>query len=221
MSFPISYDLPVLRVEKFLVSDCVIDKKLTVCHGVKYHFLASLFDVSTIPQLPFTSVIVGVLYGEHEPKVWRSNTVSRDFVIELESVSDAGTKSMQDEARSCWAQFKHDIKKKIQWMNLIGIHKDIQDRMLSPLTVRRVEIRTLQDDMLARMFACGTAEIARIAETLHHIEQETAKEPGLISSKEFFWSSRDEEVPSWAAKRYADAMNNNYQTISTTFADKD
>ena len=207
---------------KWLVSEVPLDGKLTTCHGVSYRFAASTWDVTTLPATSFTTVRVLAQLADVPPKVWRTNADRPDMILELEMVSDAKLNSMMQEAYNCWKAFAKGITERTRWMHLIGGHADIQKRMCSPLCVYRVEVRTLQDDYLARMYASGSAEIALQAELLHQVEQDIAPrnwDPIPVAFKHFLWPGKSDEIPSWAAGRYAKALAGGFHTVQTSFAD--
>ena len=79
--------------------------------------------------------------------------------------------------------------------------------------LRHVEIRTLHGDMLARMFAMGSAEIARCAHLLHMVgERQQNREPEYGTTlKQFLWP-RQEEVPDSDRARYDQALAGDYET---------
>ncbi|MCK9587737.1 MAG: hypothetical protein M0Q93_00055 [Terrimicrobiaceae bacterium] len=216
------FDIPAYSnpysVTGWQVTGVPLDGELVEAEGFCYRFPASLWDVTTLPHMPFTTIRTCANLGNIPPAVWRSNAVRRGAVIALETVSDARLKSMSSEAHACWSQFSEDIKKRISWMHLIGAHRDIQDRMASPLASYLVEVRTLQDDFLPRMFAQGSADIALQAEKLKAILDlplNTRPKPECCSFQEFLWPGRN-ELPSWAADRYAEALNGNFKTMHYT-----
>jgi len=206
---------------RWLVSDVPLpdnngDAGLQTCEGFSYRLPASLWDITTIPIPTFTTVRICSQLANVPPRVWRSNTVRRGAVVELETFSDAKLRSMAEEAYRCWQQLAEDIKKRISWMHLLGGHEDIQNRMASPLVVYQIEIRTLHDDFLARLFAQGSADIAYQAEALHRVitaPRNTEPEPEVCEFTKFLWPCR-QELPSWAAERYARALSNDYNNFT-------
>jgi hypothetical protein len=204
---------------KVLVRDVPVDGKLTSAEGHIFSFPLSLWDAQTIPLLPWTIVQVSYSYGDCQPIIWRMGTEDRDVVLELEGYSDAGTASMQNEARNCWSQLVVGVKKRIEWLNLIGVHKDSQARASSGIDCYRIMVRTLQDDFLARAFAQGSADVAFQIERLVKevgLSKNISEHNSNVSADEFFWG--DPLIPAWAAGRYAEALNNNFKTVQATFS---
>jgi len=162
--------------------------------------------------------------AEASPAYWRANATNPELVIELEQVSDAKLNSMADEADSCWRQFSHDVHKRVRWMNLLGVHSDIQARMLSPLALRITEINTLQDDMLAILYSASTTDMSKIAvrlRDLEHTKEVQDQEPIVVSFQEFLWPAKTKSIPAWAAGRYAQALANQFASPASSFAPSD
>jgi hypothetical protein len=98
--------------------------------------------------------------------------------------------------------------------------------MASPYEMRMVEVRTLQDDYLARMAASGNAEIARMAHTLHEYETMVRKNDVMadpcVEFSSFLWNPEWSRIPEWARKKYLQARDEKgFTYLDSTFAPKD
>lgn len=190
--------------------------------GVIYMFLANVTDVATIPVLSHTNILIGGHATTSEPWVWRAAAANPSVCVGVEEVSDANCSSLVDESRKSWQSMADEIRRRTRWMSLIGLHRDIIDRISEPLSLRHIEIRTLHDDMLARMFAMGSAEIARCASVLHMVEErQQNREPEYGSTLERFLWPRQDEIPDWARARYDQALAGGYQVLQSRFAPQD
>jgi hypothetical protein len=189
--------------------------------GIIYSFAANLTDIATIPKLGWTNIIVGRPVTVSEPWIWRIDAARQDICMEVEDESDAGLDTMKTEARKAWCAMSDEIVKRARWLSLVGLHRDIVDRAQEPLKLRQVEIRTFHDDMLARMFAVGSAEIARIAGILHDYEERTDREPiGSTTVEKFLWGQTD-GIPDWAQARYDQALAGGFRVLQSRFAPQD
>ena len=187
--------------------------------GVIYQFLANVTDVATIPKLTHTTITVGDKATVSEPWLWPAAAADRAIRVGVEETSDAGCASLNEEARKAWQSMADELRRRGNWVSLIGVHGDVIDRILEPLHLRHVEIRTLHDDLLARMFAMGSAEIARCASVLHLVEErQLDREPEWRSTFERFLWPRQDDIPEWAAARYDEALAGGYQVVQSRFA---
>lgn len=216
MSFPQAEPpgFPTLSVEHRLVSG--VPGFDTPVAGSIYRFLANVTDASTIPVLPWSVIHVGAYHSvARGPRIWRMNAERKDLVVELESVSDAGTKTLLEEARDVWQQMVLSIAGKAKWLHTIGAHTEILNRATEVNRLRQVEVRTLQDDMVAQMYARGSSDITQIAAQLHEIEDAsdwvsvTAETP----VEQFLWEAESMSIPKWAQVRYDRALIGNYNVI--------
>ena len=190
--------------------------------GVIYRFLANITDVTTIPTMTNTSVLIGPWATTSEPWVWRADAANPDICVGVEEVSDSGGSSLNEEARKSWQSMSEEIGRRARWMSLIGLHRQIIERVSEPMHLRHIEVRTLHDDMLARMFATGSAEIARCASVLHMVEErQQSREPEYGSTLEKFLWPRQDEIPDWARTRYDQALAGGYQVLQSRFAPQD
>lgn len=187
--------------------------------GVIYSFLANLTDVATIPHLDWTGIRVREPATVSEPWIWRSDAADPSICVSVEEESDSLGSSLVSEAKKAWQSMSEEINRRCRWMSLIGLHRQIIARVREPLNLRHVEIRTVHDDMLARMFATGSAEIARVAGILHRIEEnQRDREPEYRTTlKKFLWGQTD-EVPMWAQTRYDAALAGGYHVLQSRFA---
>jgi hypothetical protein len=207
-----------MNVRKVTITDYECDGQSRPVSGMIYSFLANLTDVATIPRLTWTNIITGDPVTSSEPWIWRVDAARHDICMEVEDESDAGLATLKCEAKKAWAALCSDITKRSRWLNLIGIHKDILARTCEPMQLRQIEIRTIHDDMLARMFATGSAEIARIAGMLHDYEERTDREPmGRTTMHNFLWGKTD-EIPDWAQHRYDQALAGGFRVLQSRFA---
>ena len=77
----------------------------------------------------------------------------------------------------------------------------------------------MHDDMLARMFAMGSAEISRCASILHAVEEsQLNREPEFRSKLAKFLWPRADEIPDWAQRRYDEALAGGYEVLQSRFA---
>jgi hypothetical protein len=187
--------------------------------GVIYKFIANLTDIATIPRLDWTNIVVGEKSTVAEPWIWRSDAVDPSICVSVEEESDAACSSLVQEAKKAWQAMAVELTRRARWMSLIGLHRQIIARLQEPLHLRHVEIRTIHDDMLARMFATGSAEIARIASILHGLdERERDREPEYRTTlKKFLWGMSD-QIPEWAQSRYDSALAGGYRVLQSRFA---
>jgi hypothetical protein len=206
------------HVHRVLVTDCEFKKNRQPI-GVIYRFLANLTDVATIPRLDVTNVIIGGPTTRSEPWIWRAAAENPAVCVSVEETSDAGATSLEAEARKAWQSMAEEFQRRGHWMSLIGLHEDIVMRAAEPFHLRAIEIRTMHDDMLARMFATGSAEIARVASMLHSIEEKQQdREPEFKTTlQRFMWPVVD-ELPDWAQKRYDEALAGGYTVLQSRFA---
>jgi hypothetical protein len=144
------------------------------------------------------------------------NAVRNDLVVELESVSDAGTKTILEEAQDVWEDMVAKIAKSCKWLKTIGAHQEIIDRATEFARLRAIEIRTLQDDLVPRMYAQGSADIARVAASLRHDEESLeGKEISKGAPFEQFLWPENSPLPKWAQNRYDRALIGNYQILDS------
>jgi len=212
--------LPYLpfHVHRVLVTDCELAERREPI-GVIYRFLANLTDVATIPRLGLTNVFIGDQSTRSEPWIWRAAAENPSVCVSVEETSDAGMTSLETEARKAWQSMSEEFQRRGHWMSLIGLHRDIITRASEPFHLREVEIRTMQDDMLARMFATGSAEIARVASMLHRIEEKQLdREPEFKSTLQRFMWPVEDELPDWAQRRYDEALAGGFEVLQSRFA---
>lgn len=186
--------------------------------GTVYQFIANITDAATIPLPSYTTIKVGAWQNPAEPWIWRAACANPEVCITVEDVSDAGTSSLKQEARKCWQSLSTDINSRCRRMSLIGLHEDIIRRISDPLQLRTIEVRTLHQDMLARMFAQGSAEIARCAGVLHMVDQRQQNRQPLAGThlETFLWG--DDGIPETARRRYQQALNGEYEVVQKRLA---
>lgn len=141
--------------------------------------------------------------------------VDRNRIIEVESQSDAKTKSMREEAVSSWKAFASELIKRTNWMNLIGIHPDLGKRMLAPMNMHPVRIVTMAEDYIERMYAEGNAEIVRIACLLkNEIIEENVIHVGRSNMQDFFWPHASDTCNPEVQDRYDRAIKGDFTLVS-------
>lgn len=211
---------PTHRVFKIQVHGVPLEKdKLSIAEGVCYTFPLNIADLAYLPHLTWTTIRIGpIVTPTSEPVVWRTASKRNDLCVELEAFSDAGTRTMIDEARACWEEMRQQVAKRVKWMKLIGVHPQICQRMVEPLCEREIQIRTLHDDYLARMFAVGSAELARASNLLHAYEGVMDQSQSSGTSLQNFLWGEDDPIPDWAISRYDRALAGGYRYINHTFA---
>ncbi len=186
--------------------------------GWSHRFNASLTDISTIRLIPWTTVIIldpedNVLA---DPWVWRMDAVSDDVIVELECVSDAGTRSMREEAVESWRAITGKIHEAIRYFHLLGLHRHVLRRLEEPCVIRPVEIRTLQDDLPERMAATGSIEIGRLCEALR-LEQDREMIPVRIRLEEFLWPRSRSTMTEQENARYARHLTGNFPEARSSY----
>ena len=187
--------------------------------GVIYRFLANITDAATLPTMTNTSVLIGPWATTSEPWVWRADAANPDVCVGVEETSDSGCSSLNEEARKSWQSMSEEIGRRARWMSLIGLHRQIIERVSDPMHLRHIEVRTMHDDMLARMFAMGSAEISRCASILHAVEEsQLNREPEFRSTLVKFLWPRADEIPDWAQRRYDEALAGGYEVLQSRFA---
>lgn len=191
----------------------------TAALGTIYQFPLNITDALSLPRPEWTTIYARhVVSKDTAPSIWRAAAVNPAVVVEVENLSDAGLRTMREEAVDCWENMRLFIKAKAKWFKLIGVHPTVQERALEPTSHRQIQIFTLQDDYLARMFALGTQEVAAMAGLLHSVESAQANEPiGAITLEEFLWPVEDELEP-WQQKRYDAALIGGYCAVQSSFA---
>jgi hypothetical protein len=210
-----------VNVRKVTITDYEHGGTCRSVTGVIYSFLANLTDITTIPRMTWTNVMIGPQVTTSEPWIWRTDASQKEVCMEVEDESDAGLSSLKTEAKKSWSSHADEIYKRSRWFSLIGIHRDILERIQESTKLRRVEIRTIHDDMLARMFATGSAELARIAGILHDYEEKTDREPiGRTTLEKFLWGQTD-TIPNWAQARYDQALAGGFRVLQSRFEPQD
>jgi len=204
------------------VTGVPLDKTPSVAVGTVYRFPVNATDFAAIPCLPWTVMRLGeVVKAEAEPALWRMAIKDPGHMLEIESISDAGLRTMQEEAIACWRTLGGNIKSRVRWMHLIGLHEHIQDRAKEPVCERMATVATLQDDFPAKLFAGNNAALAGIAGKLRAVENSLKPEPDqTLPLEAFFWDPEPVMEP-WQQKRYDDALAGGFAVKQSTFAPKE
>jgi hypothetical protein len=206
------YQLP--EIQRFLVDDgpmCGSAVKI-------YLFSANIYDVLSIPSLPWTVVHIShaPVQDDNGPAIWRMGMKNPGRVIELESVSDANTRTMREEAEASWCAFRQELAKRSGWMSLIGCHMDIISRMITPKLAHAVRVASMAPDFLERLYAEGNAEMARIAHLLNEFRKKPGEsELGRAPMTEIFWPEvQDEITDPDLRQRYERASKGRFPVVS-------
>jgi hypothetical protein len=217
MSFPQAKvpEFPMTSVKRFYVAGVPGFSEPVV--GTAYSFVANVTDVATIPILPWTVVYLGPFYSmPHGPRVWRMNAARQDLIVELESISDAGTKTILEEAQDVWDEMVAKIAKSAKWLRTIGAHQEVIDRATEFSRLRAIEVRTLQDDFLARVYAQSSADMVRTVASLRFDEEclESQEITEGVTLEKFLWPENP-KLPKWAQDRYDRALVGNYRILDS------
>jgi hypothetical protein len=102
--------------------------------------------LSTVINVPFTAILplamlVSVYRGvvtldysqewlSHSPSFWPAATELP--TIPMESKSDSGLLSMQDEAKRCWVAAQDDMQRRNEWLSLLGLHASVRNQLSLP-----------------------------------------------------------------------------------------
>jgi len=201
------------------VTGVPLDGALSVAVGTVYRFPINATDFAALPVLPWTVARLGaVIKTDSEPALWRTATKNPGLMIEIETISDAGSRTMQAEAMACWRTLGGNIKSRIRWMHIIGLHPHIQDRANEPVCERMATVATLQDDFPAKLFAGDNAAVAAIAAKISTIEKAQRPEPDqTLCLEEFFWDKEPVMEP-WQQKRYDEALVGGFTVVHSSFA---
>jgi hypothetical protein len=188
--------------------------------GFHFSFFANLTDAATLPKLPWTTIFVGPPEEAGEPMAWRMNASDDSTFVELETISDAGMSTMLDEARKAWQNLMTTVFRSAHYMSLIGAHREVINRVQEPVRRRLIKVYTLQDDFLAKMYAVGSADIARIAGVISRKDNETKGDNfiGAIKLENFLWGLNETQLEDWQQQRYDRAVAGDYSLFISKYA---
>ncbi len=105
-------------------------------------------------------------------------------------------------------------------MSLIGAHREVINRVQEPVRRRLIKVYTLQDDFLAKMYAVGSADIARIAGVISRKDNETKGDNfiGAIKLENFLWGLNETQLEDWQQQRYDRAVAGDYSLFISKYA---
>jgi hypothetical protein len=185
----------------------------TCFEGVEYRMVLNMTDIATIPVHPNTTVEIGNSVGPMRPTRWPADAANPAVRVEVENESDAKTATLIDECHKAWSAFEFEVTRRRQWLNLIGVHQDILQRMDEPLAARIVTVRTASPLFLPTMFTLGSFNAAAAAAYLRDIEREgrEMRMPYRKGLNEFLWPPH--AIPENLQPRYRKACTGNFGLI--------
>lgn len=198
------------------MTDVPIDGELADAIGTRYEFPCNVTELASLPFMTHTNIHIGDLMKMDVPQVWRAAVKRPDICIEVEDLSDAKTKTIREEAISCWKVAHEQAISRSKWLNQIGVHPDLQFRLIEPFQARGVVITTLHDDYLARMFATGSAELCLAALLLHEDDPPFNEDDLIAQSYESFLWGGDQLLNEWQTQRYDEARQGRFEVIQGT-----